>query len=73
MPRYTIDLGSSFDQKLSQLADAKQISKAEVIRNALASYEYLQNETSLSSDDGGAKAMVSITKDGNIVKDVVLP
>jgi predicted transcriptional regulator len=72
MPRYTIDLGDSFDKKLSNLADSKGISKAEVIRNALASYEYLQNETSASNEEGGSKT-VSITKDGTILKDIVLP
>jgi len=67
MPRYTIDFDDNFDKALTELTnstDAK--TKAEVIRRAVASYKYLKNQES-----GDSK--VSVTKDGKIVKDVILP
>ncbi len=66
MPRYTIDFDDTFDKTLNDLmkdTDAK--TKAEVIRRAVASYKYLKSQES--------DAKVSVTKDGKIVKDVILP
>ena len=66
MPRYTIDFDDTFDKTLNDLMkDTDARTKAEVIRRAVASYKYLK------SQDNDAK--VSVTKDGKIVKDVILP
>lgn len=67
MPRYTIDFDDNFDKTLTDLTnstDAK--TKAEVIRRAVASYKYLKTQEA-------ADSKVSVTKDGKIVKDVILP
>jgi hypothetical protein len=66
MPRYTIDFDDTFDKTLTDLMKSSGAkTKADVIRRAVASYKYLKNE------EGEGK--VSVTKDGKIVKDVVLP
>lgn len=68
MPRYTIDFDDNFDKTLTELTnstDAK--TKADVIRRAVASYKYLKGQESSDS-----KVSVT-TKDGKIVKDVILP
>ncbi len=68
MPRFTIDIDDKFNDVLSELA--KGTTKADVIRRAVASYQYLKAET--SNQDSGKR--ISITDAaGNIQKDVVLP
>ena len=68
MPRFTIDIDDKFNDVLSELA--KGTTKADVIRRAVASYQYLKSETSELS----AGKRISITDAaGNIQKDVVLP
>ncbi len=68
MSRFTIDFDPEFDGRLSDLARTKHLAKAEIIRRALATYEYLCAETMSKS------TKVSIT-DANdaVVKDVILP
>ena len=69
MPRYTIDFGKDFDQRLSQLAKAKGTTKAEIIRRAVATYAFLAQQTEV--EDG---IKVSITDDEDqVLKDVILP
>ena len=66
MPRFTIDIDDKFNDVLSELA--KGTTKADVIRRAVASYQYLKAET------GTSDKRISITDAaGNIQKDVVLP
>ena len=68
MPRFTIDVDDKFNDVLSELA--KGTTKADVIRRAVASYQYLKSET----DAPAAGRRISITDAaGNIQKDVVLP
>ncbi len=68
MPRFTIDIDDKFNNVLSELA--KGTTKADVIRRAVASYQYLKAETSGQASD----KRISITDAaGNIQKDVVLP
>jgi predicted transcriptional regulator len=67
MKKYTIQLSNTFDEILDQEAEAKGISKSEVIRRAVASYAYLSEEMKEGR-------RVSITdKSGEVLKDVVLP
>lgn len=68
MPRFTIDIDDKFDDTLTKLANGG--SKADVIRRAVASYQYLKSEV----PDGQADKRVSITdKDGKVQTNVVLP
>lgn len=67
MARFTIDTDQQFDQNLSELVNLTGGTKADVIRRALATYKYLKNE------DQDPESKVSITKNGAVVKDVILP
>jgi hypothetical protein len=68
MPRFTIDIDDQFNETLSNLANGG--SKADVIRKAIASYQYLKSE--VPNSQSGKR--ISITDaDGNVQKDVILP
>ncbi len=68
MKRFTMDIDERFDKNLTELANGG--SKVEVIRRALATYQYLKREVG----DGDTGKMVSITTpDGAIEKNVILP
>lgn len=68
MPRFTIDVDDEFNETLNRLASGG--SKADVIRKAVASYQYLKSEVPNSQSD----KRISITdSQGNVQKDVVLP
>lgn len=67
MSRFTIDLSGEFDRTLSELADTKEATKADILRRALITYAALDQE---AREEG---KNVSITKDGAIVKDIILP
>lgn len=64
----TVEFTDEVDRKLSQLAEKKGISKVDVLRRAIALYDYADSEA--SSDPSKA---LSITKNGRAVKDIVLP
>ncbi len=67
--RFTIDLDRVFDEKLSNLAERKNTSKAEIIKRALATYSFISGQT---PDDSGKK--VSITDEHDkVLKDIVIP
>jgi hypothetical protein len=66
--RFTIDIDEKFNQTLNDLA--KGGSKADVIRNAVATYQYLKRE--VPNNNSGKN--ISITDaNGNVEKDVILP
>ena len=68
MPRFTIDVDDQFNNILDGLA--KGGSKADVIRKAVATYNYLKNEVPNQASEN----RVSITdKNGSVQKDVILP
>ena len=67
MARFTIDTDQQFDQNLSELVNLTGGTKADVLRKALATYKYLKTE------DQNPETKVSITKDGSVLKDVILP
>ena len=66
--RFTIDLSGDYDRTLSNLVADKGSSKADIIRKALVTYAALTSEA--KPDEG---RHVSITKDGEIEKDIILP
>jgi predicted transcriptional regulator len=64
--RYSIDLSSELDRKLEELAANRQITKAELIRRALALYALVDEQTSsknheLALVDENNKVKVLIT------------
>lgn len=68
MPRYTIDFDDNFDKTLNDLTKSTDATtKADVIRRAVASYKYLKTNAS-----GDNKVSIT-TKDGKVLKDIVLP
>lgn len=68
MSRYTFEFNDELDETLSQLASKKSITKADVLRRAIASYSYLTKEAAKNEQK------VSITNEADhVVKDVILP
>lgn len=69
MGKYTVDFGEQLDKQLEQLAKTKGTTKAEVMRRAIASYDYLVRQVDESK---GMKIAVSDRND-KVVKEIVLP
>lgn len=69
MSKYTVDFGEQLDRTIERLAKEKGTTKADVLRRAIASYDYLVQQVNPTT---GMKIAVS---DGNdrVVKEVVLP
>jgi hypothetical protein len=68
MPRLTLDIDEKFNKNLTELAQGS--TKAEVIRRALATYQYFKSQV----PDNNCGKRISITDAaGNIEKDVILP
>lgn len=65
--RYTMDVGADIDTQLTRLAQAEGRPKSEVIRRALATYDYLKSQT---KEPGNT---VSITTQDGQRRDVILP
>lgn len=68
MPQYSVNFTDNFDKVLADASKAQGTTKADIIRKAVASYVYLNKETT------GTDRKVSITDDkGKVIKDVMLP
>ena len=68
--KYEAEFSDGFDRLLARLAWEKGISKAEVIRNAVATYAYFQKE--LHSENGEKRHLV-IREGDKILQRVNLP
>ena len=69
MPRYTIDFDNEFDKTLTELVkNSDATTKADVIRRAVATYNYLKK-----AQRTGKNAKVAITEDDKVIKEIVLP
>lgn len=68
MPRITIDVDDKFNDTLAELAQGSN--KADVLRRAVASYQYLRSE--LGSADSGRHLSITDAS-GQVQKDVLLP
>jgi hypothetical protein len=66
---YTIKLSDDLERLLDQLAKAKQQTKSEIIRRAVASYSFLNEQAGPESVN---KLSITDASD-RVVKDVVLP
>jgi hypothetical protein len=72
MPRFTIDIDDKFDKTLSGLvSDTSASTKAEVIRNAVAVYNYLKSATPKDAQTGAQ--VVSIKGADGTEKQVLIP
>jgi predicted transcriptional regulator len=68
MPKLTIRFGDKTDKLLTELAEEKGTTKTEIIRRALVTYKYLDEETK----DGNKRVSIT-TKNNETIKDVILP
>jgi len=69
MPRFTLDIDDKFNDTLNSLTDGG--SKADVIRKAVTTYQYLKSEVPNNTTSGNR---VSISDaDGNVKKVVIIP
>ena len=69
MARYTIDFGKRFEILLEKLAEDRGVTKSEILRRAVASYDYLIRN---ADDASGRKVSITDAAD-KVLKDVVLP
>ena len=68
MPKLTVRFGEKTDKLLKELAEEKDTTKTEIIRRALMTYKYLNDETK----DGDQRVSV-MSKKGKTIKEVILP
>ena len=68
MARFTIDGDKEFDRKLEQLAKRKSTSKANVVRNALAMYFFMNAELEQGTD----RKLVVTDNSNHPIKEIVL-
>ena len=66
MAKYTIDLGPEFSAQLAEVAQQKGMTKADVIRRAVATYVVLNREAK-----NGYR--VTLTKEGEPVQKELIP
>ena len=69
MPRLTIEFPDEGDKILSRLAKDEHTTKREVIRRALALYNYINEE---GVRMGGERRLSITDKDGRVVKDIIV-
>ena len=67
--RYTMDLDKQLDEALSELAARKGTSKAEIIKRALATYNFISCQAPANSD----KKFSITTSDDKVLKDIIIP
>jgi Ribbon-helix-helix protein, copG family. len=64
MPRFTIDFDTLTDKRLTDIAESKNISKAEIIRRALSLYltvdERIEHELRLTITDKSGKIIIEV-------------
>jgi predicted transcriptional regulator len=67
--RYTMDLDKQLDEALSELAARKGTSKAEIIKRALATYNFISCQAPADSN----KKFSITTSDDKVIKDIIIP
>lgn len=67
MPRLTVDVADSLDKLLTDQAQAKGITKTELIRRAVASYATLNSELAR-----GRRVTIADNED-RVLKEIVIP
>ena len=69
MPKLTVQYDNKINKLLKELAERKGTTKVDIIRRALATYKYLDDET---IDQDKRVSVTSVATD-KIIKDVILP
>jgi len=69
MPKLTVQFDSKVNKLIQELAERKSTTKTEIIRRALITYKYLDDETL----DDDKRVSVTSTKEDKILKDIILP
>ena len=69
MPKLTVQFDNRINKLLKELAERKGTTKVDIIRRALATYKYLDDET---IDQDKRVSVTSVATD-KIIKDVILP
>ena len=69
MPKLTIKFDDKINKILQDLAQRKDTTKVDIIRRALATYKYLDDEIL----DEEKRISVTSAKEDKIIKDVILP
>lgn len=67
MSRYSVEFSKTLDKRLSEFEKDEDKDRYEIIESALKTYLYLKNQT---TNEGYT---VSLTKDGKIIKNVIIP
>lgn len=70
MPKLTVEFNEQLNQTIDQLARAQGVTKTDILRRAVALYDYVRKET---SPERGDKKLSITTKDGKPLTDIVLP
>ena len=70
MPKLTVEFNEQLNQTIDQLATAQGVTKTDILRRAVALYDFVRKETGPQSGD---KKLSITTKDGKPVTDIVLP
>jgi len=68
MPKLTVRFGDQMNKMLKELAAEKGTTQTEIIRRALATYKYLNDETK----DGDKRVSVT-SKSDKTIREIILP
>jgi len=67
LARISVALNDKADEAIERLAKKERTTKADILRRALALYNYVQQET-----EGEGKKLSLTNRDGEVEKDIVL-
>jgi hypothetical protein len=68
MKRLTLDMSPKMDDILTHLARGKSMSKAEVLRRAVALYNYVEEQLA-----SGETSLTISNKQDEVIKEIVVP
>lgn len=67
MPKLTVEFNDAMNEVLTNLAEKKGLTKVDVLRRAVALYNYAEREAAQDKD-----VRLAITKDGATLKEIIL-
>lgn len=71
MAKFSIELKDETDKALSEFAAARGVSKADIIRQAITTYIYLQREAGPHTQE--QKLSITSSDTNAVIKDIQLP
>ena len=66
MAKFTVEFNDELNRKLTELAAEAGTTKVDIVRRALALYDYVESEV-----DESRKRRLAITEDGKVVVEIV--